>query len=489
MFKAVTTKLIFIVLTLLVVIVFARTISCLPASVPVQPSSESLHEEATDGFTKRLSKAISFKTVSSNNNRLELDAEFGRLYKFIRCAFPLIHKNLSMEAVGNNTRLYKWQGSNSQQPPIVFLAHFDVVPVEDKQSSQWKELPFSGLISDGYIWGRGTLDFKSGAMGILEAVEALLSAGFAPKRTIYLMFGGDEEVGGKDGSQKVASLFKSRGIFPDAVFDEGGALIEGIVPGTTTPFALVGLAEKGQLTAHITVNGSGGHASMPPKHSAIGSLASVLSALEKDGMPAKITEPTRTFVRTLGRSMPFFKRMVFANLWLLEPFAKIALENKPSTNALIRTTTAETMLTAGVKDNVLAQEAKATVNFRILPGDSVEQVKAHINSALAELQLSYTLEFDSVSEATNVAAMDTESFVKLAQSVGKVFPGVVLTPGLTVTATDSRHFASISKNIYRFAPFKVNSEELKSIHGSNERISIRDYGNMINFYETLIRQY
>src|SRR5262249_39731920 len=158
--------------------------------------------------------------------------------------------------VNDHSLLYQWKGQGEGKP-IVLLAHLDVVPVEASAQNTWTQPPFSGAIADGFVWGRGTLDDKSSALAILEAVEYLLGAGFEPARTVYIAFGHDEEVSGRHGAQAMAARLRERGVEAEFVLDEG-AMLEGLVPGIAAPVAAVGIGEKGYLSVELTSTDSGG---------------------------------------------------------------------------------------------------------------------------------------------------------------------------------------------------------------------------------------
>ncbi|HVO96065.1 MAG TPA: M20/M25/M40 family metallo-hydrolase, partial [Terriglobales bacterium] len=159
---------------------------------------------------ERLSKAIQYRTVSGQD-ALPPAAEFSRFGEFLAASFPSLHTRVSRETVGEHSLLYTWKGKNDTLKPILLMGHLDVVPVEPSSEASWRHPPFAGAIADGFIWGRGSMDDKAAVMGILEAVENLVNAGYEPERTIYLAFGHDEEIGGARGAAKIAELLRSRG--------------------------------------------------------------------------------------------------------------------------------------------------------------------------------------------------------------------------------------------------------------------------------------
>jgi carboxypeptidase PM20D1 len=361
----------------------------------------------------------------------------------------------------------------------------DVVPVEPGTEDDWSFPPFEGRIANGYVWGRGTLDDKVRVLGILEAVEILLSQQFRPRRTVYLAFGHDEEVGGLQGASKIASLLRSRGVQLEYVLDEGGVITHGIIPGVPKPVALVGIAEKGYLSVELTVEGQGGHSSMPPRHTPVGVLSTAIHNLERNQFPVELRGASRKLFDYLAPEMPFSRKLVFANLWLLEWLVKCQLSASPETNALIRTTIAATMFEGSSKENVLPPMARAVVNFRILPGDRIDTVIDHVRRSVNNPQVTIRpLAF--VSEPSRLSDTDSSIFRMLQQTIHEVFPEVVVAPSLVVGITDSRHYAELSTNIYRFSPIRMRKEDLSRIHGTNERIPVENYDQLIRFYVQLI---
>ena len=303
------------------------------------------------GAAERLAGAIRLRTISPEDPAAFNATPFRDLHAYLRASFPRLHTELQREVVGEHSLLFTWQGSDPRLRPMLLAGHLDVVPVEDGTQNQWQQEPFSGLISDGFIWGRGAIDNKSTVIGTLEAVEMLLAEGVRPTRTVYLAFGHDEEVGGTHGAREIAALLKSRGVALDMVLDEGGVISDGVLPGVAAPVALVGVAEKGFVTIELSTRVTGRHSSMPPRQSAVGILSAAIAKLENHQMPARMEGATEQLFETIGPEFPAVHRAVFANLWLTRPVVLRTLEKTPSTNAMVRTTTAPTIFRAGTKDN------------------------------------------------------------------------------------------------------------------------------------------
>ena len=366
------------------------------------------------------------------------------------------------------------------------MGHLDVVPVVEKNKSEWKVDPWSGIIKNDTIWGRGTIDDKVGVIGILEAVELLLSQNYKPKRTMYFAFGHDEEIGGRLGAVAMAKYLKEQGVTAEYVLDEGGVISEGLVPDMTKEVALIGTAEKGYLSLNLGIRVEGGHSSMPGKETAIDIMANAISALKANPLPSKITVPLEQFMEYLGPEMPFVNKMVFANKSILGPVLLNVYESTSSGNAQIRTTTSPTIFNSGIKDNIIPLTASATVNFRILPETTSEDVIAHVKKVINDDRI--TIEKGSfVSEPSKLSATDNEQFKILNTTILQLFPDVVVTPYLVVGGTDSRHYGEVTDNIYRFSPIHLNKHSQKSFHGLNERVAVSDFYDAIAFYVQLIQ--
>ena len=316
-----------------------------------------------------LSKAIQIKTISYQD-RSKMDMiEFDRFISFLEQSFPMVHEELELEKVNSHALVYKWNGSDSSKLPIGLTSHYDVVPVLGGTEENWEQAPFSGAVADGKIWGRGTLDDKIGVIGILEAAEHLLKEGYQPSRDIYLMFGHDEEIGGDEGAALIVTTLKDRGIKFDFVLDEGGAIVENMVPGVDKPVGVVGVSEKGSAIAELSIEGSGGHSSQPKERTNIGRIASAIAKLEETQFPADLQGPGEDLFEFVAPEMNFGMKYVFANKFIFEPVIEKILLGQPASAALIRTTIAPTIFNAGEKYNALPEQASAIINLRLMPGD------------------------------------------------------------------------------------------------------------------------
>ncbi len=472
-----------LVLALAVVLV-ARAVSF--RAPPPAPAAALTDAAVNDSAAaERLARAVRFRTVSWSDSQPPREPLLA-LHRQLQTDFPGVHRALAREVVGGYSLLYRWPGTDRALAPVVLMGHLDVVPVDAAAESRWHHQPFSGDIADGFVWGRGTLDDKVSVLAALEAVETLLAEGFQPARTVYLAFGADEEVSGS-GADSIVQRLRARGVHPEFVLDEGGAITEGIFPGLARPLAVVGVAEKGYASIELTVDAPGGHSSMPPRETAVGVLAQAIVRLERHPFPAHLSGPTGAMLDVAGRAMPFGARFVIANRWLFEPLLVRQLAGSPTTDAMLRTTTAPTMFEGGPKDNVLPQRARAVVNFRILPGDSVAGVLAHVNAVVRDARVSARLASGSRSEPSPVSSTETTGFRAIARAAEEIAPGVLVAPSLVVGATDARHYAVITPNAYRFLPLVMRADDIARVHGVDERVSVEGYGRAIRFLRRLLR--
>ena len=440
----------------------------------------------TPSIAHRLSEAIKIPTLSQHEGKSVDLNSFHELHALLHKNYPRVFATLTQEIINDATLVLHWEGKEPSLKPALFLAHQDVVPADEATIQKWEEPPFSGTIKDGFIWGRGTLDFKFGVTGWLEAVEKLLEENFSPKRSIYFAFGHDEEIGGHRGAKSVAHNFAARGLEFELVLDEGLPITRGIMPGLKAPVALIGIAEKGYVTLELTVNGEGGHSSMPPPHTAVGILAQAITRLEKRPMPARISGPTAMLFESVRPYFPFSQRLIFSNLWLFNNLVLHTLTGASGTNALVRSTLATTMIQGSPKENVLPTQAKARVNSRILPGDTLETIEEHTRASIDMPQVEVRSLRQWSQNPSPISCVQCETYRTIRATIKQVFPEVLVAPSTVVGATDSRHFQLVSKNIYRFAPQIIGPNDKARFHGINERVSSAEYADAIRFYRQLL---
>lgn len=433
-------------------------------------------------YAKRLSQVIQIQTISYEDAASNLTT-FEEFHTALRKFFPLCHRYMDVKVINKHSLLYKWEGQDKEKLPIMLYAHLDVVPVDD--ASEWEQPPFEGRIEGGFVWGRGAIDAKHQVMGTMEAAEALLSQQYKPQRTVYIAFGHDEEIQGYNGAQKIAEYFTSQKIKFEYVLDEGMVILKPpMFPGLEKDLAVIGVAEKGFLTLEFSVNGTGGHASMPPQHTAIGTLSAALAKLENNPQPPSLlgAGPMLDYV---GREITYPMKAVLANIWLFKWPIFTIFSQKPTLNTLIRTTTAVTVIEGGLKANVLPKSARALVNHRVSPHQTIEDViefdRQTINDPSVHIRVVAATEPSPISSPTSYG------FKTIQHTIQQIFKNTIVAPGLMVATTDSKWFWDFTPNIYRFCPNVMDNADLGRLHGRNERISIDAYKNIIEFYYHLIR--
>ncbi len=430
---------------------------------------------------EKLAHIIEFRTVSGKPGSFEM-APFVQLQDYLRKAFPAVHKNCKREIVSEGSLLYTLPGSDPSLKPIMLTAHLDVVPAEDGE--QWPHHPFKGTIVNGRGWGRGSVDYKIGVAGMLQACEDILNEGFLPARSILLAFGHDEETGGMNGAAEIVRLLRKRDTQLSSVLDEGGYIYT--LPWLREDVAVIGIAEKGYLTLRLIARGEQGHASVPGIRTAVGALGECLSLLEKHQIPARLSEPVdRMFQAT---------KHLFNDS--LTEFAALSLADKTRIiekwslgNAFIRTTTAPTMLQGSSRENVLPAEAIALVNFRPVPGDNSNDIVEHVKAIAFPLGIEVDFEDTGhIFEPSSEDSMETDDYRSICEAVEEIWPGLTVVPGIFPAATDSRHYGRIADNVYRFVPAHLGESGLSVLHSEGESVSVEDYLDAVEFYTLYIRK-
>ncbi len=470
---------------LLGIIVVART-AALTSPAQSAETLRGFNVYDADPIAARLARAIQFETISFDTQTAPNNDAFENFAAFLEAAYPSAHATLTRETVGGHSLLYKWAGADTEAKPIGFIAHIDVVPVEPGTEDAWTHSAFSGVIADGAVWGRGTMDNKGQLIAIMEAVERLAADGFTPSRDIYLMFGHDEELGGFSGAGEIAQLLKERNVHFDWTLDEGSGLAQGIIPGVASPVALISIGEKGSTTLKLTASAPGGHSSAPGKDTAVSVAARAVLAVTDNPYPLELDEGMISFLHAIAPELPFAQRIALANLWLTAPLIKTQLGGDPATAAALHTTTAATIIDGGSKVNVLPQQTSVLINYRIHPRDNVEAVRERAIRLIDDERV--TVEAVGGREPSPSASIRSDGYAAIASSVANVFGPVPTAPFLTLQGTDTRHFIGLADNNYRFTPFIYRSDDLARIHGNNERVLIEDLTRGAAFYETLLRE-
>lgn len=434
----------------------------------------------------RLGQAIQFQTISVQAGEPWDATPFTAQRTWLETAYPAFHATAKREIVNGESLLFTWQGSDPSLPPILLLAHLDVVPVEGWSKEDWTNGPFSGAVKDGYVWGRGAIDDKGSLIAILEAANALAESGFKPKRTLIFAFGHDEEVSGREGAQAMAKILQDRGVKAWFTLDEGQAIIAKH-PLTGGPVSLIGIAEKGYATLRITATSRAGHSSTPDKDTAVTLLSEAVLRIHR--MPIEMSlggGPAIEMIRALSPQLPQTLKTAAANEWLFSPLINQQMGDDPLASALLRTTVAPTMLEGGPKENIIPGRAMARINFRLHPRDTSASIMARAKEAVKDIP-GIALDWEAPpNEASPVSSSSSDSFALVAGMARTAAPEATVAPSLVLAATDSRYYAGVSENVYRFAPALFQLEDVASVHGKNERLSIDNLSRMIRGYAHLM---
>ena len=429
-----------------------------------------------------LAEMIRCKTVSDTDESKEDDAEFEKFEQLLPRLFPNVHRVCEFTKLGKRSLLFRWKGKDSSVCRVL-MAHYDVVSVEQ---SLWQKPAFAGLVEDGVLWGRGTLDTKGTLNGVMQAAETLIGQGFVPQNDIYLAFSGNEETNGT-GAPTIVKYFQEKGIRPALVCDEGGAVVDKVFPGVTAPCALIGIAEKGLCNVRFSVEGKGGHASAPPPHTAVGKLSKACSAVEDHPFPARLSKPAKELFDTLGRHSSFVYRLIFANQGLFRgALDGLCKKSGGELNALMRTTVAFTQMSGSKGMNVLPPYAEMVANLRIMCGESVQSCVDYLKKRVGDgikVEVVYGMDPSNVSETQG------EAWEMMKKAVSQTWKEAIVAPYLMLACSDSRHYGEISDHVYRFSAMALSKEERASIHGNDEKIPLEKIVRTVHFYLRLISQF
>lgn len=452
-----------------------RTADLRPRILPLRDSSAVYH----------LQEAVHIASVSYEDSSQAGLPYLDTLIGFLERTYPEVFASLDHERINGHSLLLRWKGADSTLKPVLFYAHMDVVPVETGTDSGWRFEPFHASFDPDTVRGRGCIDDKAGVIGLMEGAARLIRKSFRPKRDIYIAFGHDEEIGGRNGAAVIAQTLRARNVRLEWILDEGGMVAVNMVPFVDPPVALIMTAEKGYMTVEISAEGKGGHSSFPPPETPVDIINSALGRIHQQPLKRKIIPSLEGFMENCGPEMRFPFNVLFSNRWIFGSIILGEYEKIPEANAMIRTTVACTVLQGGVKENVIPSHVKAILNVRLLPGDRGEEVFAELKKIIHDERVSMKV-LGRMDEATRSASTSSAGYSTIKSCIGKVFPDAVVAPSISIAATDSHYFLDLADDVYRFLPIRMDRAILSGMHGTNERIGANEFMETVSFYETLL---
>ncbi len=379
-------------------------------------------------------------------------------------------------APGRGNLVARIPGSGRARP-LILMAHLDVVAAK---SAQWSHPPFAAEIADGYLWGRGAIDMKGMLAMEVLALLLLKRGGHTPGREIILVAAADEEAGSNYGvewllEQDIPGLKEA-----EYILNEGG---EGKIDNSVPVYACQN-GEKGVLWVKMKVHGVPGHASMPSKDNAIIRMATLLNRIGRYKPMITLSETTRKFLVKIAKAKGLRLSEDSANLdYSLQLFASRHFKNERSVQAMLYNTISPTILKAGEKVNVLPELCEATLDCRLVPGETpegfLEKLRDLVNDSSVEWEILQTAE-------PTESPVNTELFSVIQRTVQRINPKAIAVPYLSPGGTDSRYFRKRGITAYGFFPIILSESELQRMHGIDERISLEnlEQGTKI-LYETV----
>lgn len=433
----------------------------------------------------RFQQLIKVRTVSAKDGDFDRQ-EFARFLPLLKELYPDAFSAVEAELINEFGILLRWKGKTAVSP-MVLMAHHDVVSDEGQE---WEHPAFGAEIHDGCVWGRGTIDTKCIIAAILEGINTLVKEGFVPERDIYFASSNCEEVAGNT-MPAIVDAFVERGIQPGFVLDEGGAIMSSLPMGIKTPFAMIALSEKGWATLKLTAKAKnaahGAKAtSAGDKVSAPVKLIRALNKLDSSPSRATITPALEGMLQSFAPYVSGPLNKVFENVAYLKPVIKKAMESNADTAAMIRSAIIINGYEAIPVNGATPETATATVKVRIAPQDTLEEILAHIKKVVGK---DIIIEVTDKSEPPAISDYKTEAFDYIKETVKAVFPDVGVSPFILNAGTDSRHFARICDKIYRFGAFRLDDSLFATVHSANERMPIKDYLKMVEFYTALMKNF
>ncbi|KAF0302320.1 N-fatty-acyl-amino acid synthase/hydrolase PM20D1 [Amphibalanus amphitrite] len=455
---------------------------------PADLSSADLTAEDLQGSEQRLAGGLAIPTISVSHDAPPPKKELLDYHKHLRESFPTVFNSplVTVEIVNELSLLLTVHGSRSELRPYLLLSHMDVVPVNEER---WNHPPFGGLIKDGFIIGRGAIDVKQTTHAILESLEHRLKTGDAPKRSLFVALGHDEEINGTRGAKEIGKLLGERGAQPLFIIDEGTAILDRFMPGVRSLVGVVGVCEKGYLSVEVTARGEAGHSSIPPPETAVGRLGHALARLHPNPQPLLLGRgPEMELIQLAGAVAKGPFRFVYANFWLFKGLIQKAFLKNRAMQATIQTSTAVTIIKGGYKENVVPGEATAVINHRVSPLMDRDAVIAVDRAAMRDPSLELKVLRESAPSPIAPYGEEDGPFGLIGATLQQMYGDEAMAvPGVMIANTDTRHYLELTDHVYRFNPIVLRPDQLGMYHGDNEMIAVDNYHHCVRFYYRLMK--
>ena len=437
-------------------------------------------DDRTQRYVNNLSKMIQKETISHVDDNDK--TKFREFHQLLKELFPNLFKVVEFEEFDGSILLI-WRGKNKDAMPILLMNHHDVVETQ----GEWKYPAFSGQVAEGKLWGRGTLDTKGGLWGMLQAADELAAEGFVPNVDVYFESACTEETSG-DGAEAISNELYSRGIKFSMVLDEGGMIMYEPIGGAKGTFAMVGMGEKGCAELQFIARSNGGHASTPEKDTPLVRLGKFMAEVDSSNLfDIEISPVICEMFKRLAPSVSGPIGKIFARPEAFTPILKRVMPKTSATaNALLQSTIVFTMAQGSESRNVIPAEASVVGNMRV----SHHQGYASSLDAVMKIAEKYGLETVELTPAIDspLADYNGEGFKLIESAVIHAFEDVVTVPYIMTGASDSRFMAKVSDNCFHFVPFKIDEQQLESIHGINENVDVSTLIPAVDFYRYVISE-
>ena len=397
-----------------------------------------------------------------------------------------IHADVYESTPGRGILIARLSASAVPDPSraLLLMGHLDVVGVD---KSKWQVDPFGAVIQNGYLYGRGAIDDKGMTIANVAVMVALKRANVPLTRDVILLAEGDEEQGGEAGMKFAMDNYWEK-IAAGYSLNEGGRVI---VKDGKVQYVGVQAAEKVPVDVTVTASGTSGHGSVPVPDNALVRLSQALVKIAAYQTPFQLTPVTETYFEQLstvidpniGKWMRALETPVRADL-----ADKKISDASPVWNSMMRDTIAPTMLQAGIRPNVVPSEAQATLDIRLLPGNSIDALLLKLKDVVNDPKITFHAD-TSIGEAAPSSSLDSQLFKTIQRAAQQQFPGTPVVPMMSTGATDSAYLRLRNVQAYGLLPFPLTEEDALRMHGDNERIPLDSFRTGIEFLYRVVSDF